>query len=101
MLGVLNASIATTPNGTVPKQPRPKFAPSGHGAVGDEPHQGGKYQGANKARGTYDDGGLIRRNAKHVGVEERQECYQRLEDQISGQIPQAVADLFGHGQFLR
>src|SRR5690606_37782022 len=41
-----------------------------------------------------------RGDAVDVGVEERQERHQRLEDQVGRQVSQAVADLLAYGKDL-
>src|SRR5690606_9305226 len=76
-----------------PQHPGTKFPPACVGPVSDRTHYKVEER-ANESADQHNETRLCRRYLIDVGVEERQECHQRLEDQVCSKVAQAVANLF-------
>ncbi len=77
-----------------PEDPRSEFAPARVRAIRDQSHDRIEQYAAEEPAPENDRGRGTRRDPEHVRIEEREESDERLENEVSGEIPQAVSHLF-------
>src|SRR5690606_31788551 len=83
-----------------PQDPGPELAPARVGAVRQQAHQGIEA-GADDAADEDDGSRGARADLVHVRVEEGDEGQEGLEDQVGGEVAQAVAELLDYSQACR